>query len=144
MNRSGSLEKVLSSLENQIYTNFEVVIVDGSADELTEKVAGRHKKSISIIFIKQKTKGLVNVINEGVEQSTGDVLIRTDDDIIANKEWLEEIINAFNKTELVGGVTGPTIIPKEIKDSRDLFYFQEKMKNGNLFWRLLGKFYFKY
>ena len=144
MDRSGSLEKVLSSLENQTYTNFEVVIVDGSADELTEEVAGRHKKFISIIFIKQKTKGLVNVINEGVEQSTGDVLIRTDDDIIAEKEWLEEIINAFNKSELVGGVTGPTIVPEEIKDSRDLFYFQGKMSTGSFLWRLLGKFYFKY
>lgn len=144
MDRSGSLGKVLSSLEDQTYTNFEVIIVDGSTNDLTKKVAGRYKKTMSVIFIKQKTKGLVNVINEGVGQSTGDVLIRTDDDIVAYKEWLQEIINAFNKSELVGGVTGPTIIPDEIKDSRDLFYFQEKMKTGNFFWRLLGKFYFKY
>ena len=144
MDRSGSLEKALISLEDQTYTNFEVVIVDGSTDNLTKIVADKYKKTMSITFLKQKTKGLVNVINEGVDQATGDVLIRTDDDIIADKEWLEEIINAFNMAESVGGVTGPTIIPDEIEDSRDLFYFQKKMKSGNFFWRLLGKFYFKY
>ena len=144
MDRSGSLEKVLDSLKDQTYINFEVIIVDGSIDDLTKEVVNKYKTTMSIIFLKQKTKGLVNVINEGVEKSTGDILIRTDDDIVAGKEWLGEIIKAFNESESVGGVTGPTIIPDEIKDSRDLFYFQEKMKTGNFFWRLLGKFYFKY
>lgn len=141
-NRPNNLKRVLDSLENQTYNNFEVVIIEGDSIDITKKVIDR--RELNIVCFRQKGEGLVNAVNEGWRSSTGDIIIRTDDDILSDREWLQGIIDGFNKSKLIGGVTGPTIVPDEIKDSRDLFYFQDKMRHSNIFWRLLGKVYYDY
>lgn len=142
MNRLKSLRRLLDSLDAQIFKDFEVVIVEGGDTDSTKALIKDYK--MSIIFVKQTRNGLVNAVNEGWKNSNGEIIIRTDDDIIANPQWLLQIVNTFRTSKTIGGVTGPTIIPEEIKNSRDLFYFQKKMKTENIFWNLVRKIYFNY
>ncbi len=143
MNREQSLERCLISLNKETFKNFEIVIVEGGDTNNTKKVIKNHKE-LKIKIIKQKEKGLVNAINEGILVSKGEIIVRTDDDIVADKEWINEIVKTFNESKKIGGVTGPTIIPENLKNKRDLFYFQKKLQNGNIFWHILGKIYFNY
>jgi glycosyltransferase involved in cell wall biosynthesis len=143
-NRCQSLKECLDSFLRQAYKNFEVVIVDGGSTDGTKQLVAHYKNKIDIIFIEQKRKGLVNAVNEGWKSSYGEIIIRTDDDIVASQEWLREVIEIFGNLDGVGGVTGPTIIPEALKENRDIFFFQRRMREGNLFWRLLGRVYFDY
>jgi len=143
-NRCESLRKCLDSLLMQKYRNFEVVVVDGGSTDGTIDLVTEYMSMLAIRLIGQKRKGLVNAVNEGWIASHGEIVVRTDDDIVADAGWLLEIVKTFRSSTTIGGVTGPTIIPEELKGSRDVFYFQNKMRSAGNFWSLLGIIYFYY
>lgn len=143
LNRSESLKKCLDSLIHQKYKNFEVIVVDGSSSDGTKELIDDYSNKLPITFTTQRG-GLVPQQNKGLKIADGDVILRTDDDVIASPIWIREVAKTFNISDYVGGVTGPTIIPQERRRYRDLFYFQEKLKKGNIFYCLVGKIYFDY
>lgn len=143
-NRIESLKKALDSLENQTYKNFEVIIVDYRSKSDAFKAIDSYKKILNIVIINQTEKGLSRAANLAIERAKGEIFIRTDDDVIMSKHWLEAINKVFEKDEKIGGVTGPTIVPEEYIKNRDLFSFEKKFKNGSFFWRTIGKFYFNF
>ena len=141
--RCESLKRCLDSLSQQTYEDFEVVIVDGGSTDGTRSIIAEYSEKLPIRFEAQKG-GLIPQMNKGWKMANGEVVIRTDDDIVASPQWLRQVVATFATSEEVGGVTGPTIMPEEHKQSRDLFYFQKKLKTGNILWRLIGNIYFNY
>src|SRR5574343_809294 len=96
LNRPKQLALVWDDLMKQTYKDFEIII--------------------------STEKGITNAMNSALKEASGDIIIRLDDDVRVPKTWLGEIIEVF-KDPKVGGVTGPTIIPDELKKNRDLFRF---------------------
>jgi len=142
-NRSDSLRRCLESLQAQIFKDFEIIVVDGGSSDKTRELVSSYSQKLPVIFTIQEGS-LVSAENKGLKTAKGEIFIRTDDDIEATPEWLQEIVNTFNLSDAIGGVTGPTIIPEERKEFRDLFYFQKKFKEGNFFWKFIGNIYFNY
>ena len=142
-NRGNSLNRCLESLTKQTYRNFDVVIVDGGSTDGTSNLVSKYSDKLFIKFI-LKRAGLVSKMNSGWMAASGDIVIRTDDDIVASSQWLLEIVKIFRISDGIGGVTGPTIIPEDRLEYRDIFAFlrPSKRKRGILF-RLLGKIYVK-
>lgn len=128
-NRSASLDQCLDSLTKQSFTNFEVVIVDGGSTDETRYVLEKYSEKLRIVFEIQKG-GLVPQQNKGWRISNGEILVRTDDDIIATPEWLKAIVKTFEMSNEIGGVTGPTIIPEDRKKFRDLFFFRRNSETA--------------
>lgn len=140
--RPENLKNVFNSLESQDCKDFEVVIVEGLDLEKTKNFLRKNKTSFPIKAIKQSGRGLVNAVNEGVEHAKGSIVIRTDDDVVFSKSWLKLIKETFAMSDKVGGVSGPTIIPPDRLDNRELFYYLGKFVNPpNLFWKIIGKIY---
>jgi len=142
-NRCESLKKCLESLTKQTYNNFEIIIVDGGSKDGTRNLIKNYDGILSIKYASQ-SGGLVAQMNKGIELAEGEIFIRTDDDVMMDSKWLETIVETFDYNPMIGGVTGPTIIPNEYIKARDLFFFQERFKKGNMFWRILGKIYYNY
>lgn len=142
-NRAESLKRVLNSLVNQTYKNFEVIIVDYKSKDNTFAVIKRFRKRLKIKLIKQRQKGLSLAANMALRKSEGDIFIRTDDDVEMTPGWLEAINGTFISDNKIGGVTGPTIVPKKFISNRDVFVFNIKFKQG-FFWHLIGRFYFNF
>lgn len=143
-NRASSLRKILDSLVNQTCKDFEVIIVDYKSGKDTFTTIEQYRDKIKIHVINQKEKGLAKAANLALKKTTGDIFIRTDDDVVMDKNWLKAIQDTFLKDKQVGGVTGPTVIPSNYLQNRDLFSFEEKFKNGSLLWKFIGKIYFDY
>ncbi|MCX5712072.1 MAG: glycosyltransferase, partial [Candidatus Omnitrophica bacterium] len=120
-----------------------IIVVDGGSTDETKVLVDSYSSKLKISFTTQ-VGGLVCQENKGWRLAQGQIVIRTDDDVITTPEWLKEIAGTFNSSSEIGGVTGPTIIPKERKEFRDLFYFQNTLAKGNFFWRVIGKIYFGY
>ncbi len=88
------------------YGDFDVTVVDQSADESTAaalEVYGIHPK---FTFIRSKTRGLSVGRNIGIAASSGDVIALTDDDCRVAEDWLGEMTSAFAADNSVGIVFG--------------------------------------
>jgi hypothetical protein len=87
------LERVLASLENQTFTDFEVAIADdGSGPEIAELVQRwRVRTGQRILYVWQEDQGFRKTIiaNHAVSRCSGDYLVFTDGDCILHHRFLE-------------------------------------------------------
>lgn len=143
-NRAKSLDRELASLTKQTYKNFEILIVDYKSTDETPSVIEKFSKKLNIKHIHQKDKGLSRAANLALDKATGQIFIRTDDDVVMSPKWLDSLHKSFVSDKSVGGVTGPTVITESFKKNRDLFVFENKFRTGNALWRMIGNIYTGY
>ncbi len=142
-NRGASIVETLDSLKKQTLERFELVVVDGGSTDNTAAVVKKYSKYFRVKFHTQ-TGGLARQMNVAWQKASGKYIVRTDDDAVFDKDWLKEIVTTFESDKKIGGVTGPSLVPVDRQKSRDLFFYQNKLKKGNLLWRLIGKIYYDY
>lgn len=102
-NRAASLPTTLEALKLQTFADFEVIVVNGPSTDDTESVLAAWADSIRAI--RCPAARLSDSRNLGVEAARGDVVAFIDDDAIAEPEWLERIMAAYD-SERVGAVGG--------------------------------------
>ena len=83
------LEKSIGSVIEQIYENWELIIIDENSEDDTELIAKKFRDNYpeKIKFIKNnKVLGLQKVANNVLENANGKYMIRLDAD-----DWLNEV-----------------------------------------------------
>jgi glycosyltransferase involved in cell wall biosynthesis len=99
-NRSHLIEETLKSISNQIYKNWECIIIDDGSNDYTEKVVNKWvNKDQRYNYYKrnnQHKKGLPGCRNQGLEIAKGDYIIFFDDDDIVHPQNLELSMSFFN------------------------------------------------
>jgi GT2 family glycosyltransferase len=104
-NRRESLSQLLESLAKQTLspTFFEVVIVsDGSTDGTVELVRELSSSRENLRLLELKNRGPGAARNAGARAARGQYLAFTDDDCLTSKDWLEQLLAAFERTGAVG------------------------------------------
>jgi len=94
----------------QTHSEMEVIIaVDGSA-ELHKTVSDHYtgNRAVKTTLLKEST-GVSGARNAGIAIAKGDVIAFTDDDAVAEKEWIENLLNAYNEYDAVA--VGGKILP---------------------------------
>jgi cellulose synthase/poly-beta-1,6-N-acetylglucosamine synthase-like glycosyltransferase len=100
-NAEKTIGKTIKSLLGQNYprSKYEIIIVDdGSTDGTVDIV--RKFKGVKLIL--QKHAGPAVARNRGVRNSSGDILLFTDSDCIAGKNWIRNIVKPFENEDIVG------------------------------------------
>lgn len=102
-NGADKITHLLDSLKKQTYKNLEIVIVDdGSTDETSNIV-----RKYPFRLVKHKiNRGLADSRNTGVKKSKGDIIVFTDDDCVADKNWIKEIAECYQNNPKVNSVGG--------------------------------------
>lgn len=140
-NRNDDLIRCLDSLKSQSYPDFDVIVVNGGEIEPVRKIASDYPGH-NIKVIEQKRKGVVEARNLGWRNSDADIICFIDDDIVTHPNWLREVISSFSESENIGGVSGPTIIPKEKREFRDqAILLQRFLTTRNILLKTIGKIY---
>lgn len=140
-NRNDDLSRCLEALDRQIHKDFDVIISNGGEYEGVKQVAEQFKR-FKVKIVNQERKGIVEGRNLGWIHSTSDIVCFIDDDLLVTPEWLIQVRDVFLSDEKIGGVSGPTIIPKERLNNRDLVSLLEEFKTSrNILVRLAGKLY---
>jgi len=113
-NRKEMLRECLESITKQTYPKelFEIIVVSGSTDgtnEMLEEFAAR--SPVKFRWFGLKNEGPNVARNFGIEMSEGEIICFTDDDCIADKNWLSNLVKVFESSELhnsesSGKVTG--------------------------------------
>ena len=110
-NRGDLLKNLYQSLRDQIFDDFEWIVVDDGSTDSTSEIITHFKedKKIVIKYIKQSNGGKHTAINAGVKISTGELIIIVDSDDTLPKDSLLIINNQYLKIRedaTVGGGCG--------------------------------------
>jgi glucosyl-dolichyl phosphate glucuronosyltransferase len=114
-NRCGSLTKTLESiaaLKLPESVEWEVLVVDNNSTDQTRKVVEefyRHHPG-RFRYLYEPQQGLSYARNAGIRAAQGDILAFTDDDAIAEPDWLWNLASALHGGEWAGA--GGRIIPE--------------------------------
>lgn len=128
LNRYGYLKDVLNDLEQQDYSNFEVIVVDQS-DPFN---AGFYKDfKLDIQLIRQEEKALWLARNNAIRKAKGTFIALSEDDVRIQPNWISSHLKCldFFKAKVSAGVFYPEggKIPKE----RSFFAVASQFATGN-------------
>ncbi|MCE9652146.1 MAG: glycosyltransferase family 2 protein [Nitrosarchaeum sp.] len=113
-NEEEFIGKCLDSLINQDYTNYEIIVIDDSSDDATNKIISEYaKKSTKIIPVNARTKpdgwmGKNWACMEGYKKATGELLLFTD----ADTKHSEKVISLAVSHLLSFNLDALSAIPK--------------------------------
>lgn len=104
-NSKDLLKDSLQSLINQDFDkkNYEIIVVDdGSKDGTSDFLQNFIKDKTNIRYISQRNKGVAGARNTGIRLSRGKIVAFTDQDCLADKNWLKEIEKSFQDKKIIG------------------------------------------
>lgn len=104
-NSAATIEDTIHSISKQTYPNIEYIVVDGLSKDNTVEIIQKNEGVISK-WISEKDNGIYDAMNKGIAMATGDVVgILNADDVYADNNVLDDVMNAFND-ETISGVYG--------------------------------------
>lgn len=119
-NRERYIKKALESVLNQSYKNFEIIVIDDSENDKTEKIIKLLNRK-EIKYIRNEVRlGFVKSLNKGIAMAQGKHIARLDDDDIwCDPQKLEKQVKFLEEHPgyiLVGG--GAILIDEKGKELR--------------------------
>lgn len=99
-NSAGYIERLLVSLKNQTFSDFEAIVVDDASSDDTAEVAGRY---CHVVRMPQNV-GAGAARNVGVRASKGNLLAFLDADCVVVEDWLEKLHGDFERNPEVAAV----------------------------------------
>lgn len=103
--RPDEVYEFLESLTHQQYSDFEVIIADGSPHDDVKPVVNPFVGKLNLIYIYEKYLPVSDARNRAAEVANGDWLIFLDSDCIIPEYYLQRVDKfiELNKVELFGG-----------------------------------------
>ena len=107
-NEGTNLYKLVQSLSDQTYTNFEIIVVDDGSDDETPTI-GRSLEKAGLIdlFLRNEVRGgKASAANLAVRYATGKYILHLDADSSLDRNAIERIITRFYMDDRIGAVGG--------------------------------------
>lgn len=90
------VEKCISSIKNQSYTNFEAIFVDDGSIDNTESIIKENiKNDKRMHYVYKENGGLSSARNFGLERATGEYVCFIDSDDYIEKDYLKELYESL-------------------------------------------------
>lgn len=99
-NRPVEIKEMLSSLLDQTYKEFEVIIVEDGSKNKAEHIVDKFKDRLDIKYFFKENEGQGFARNYGFERAKGDFFIVFDSDIIVPEDYLLKVIERIEKDKL--------------------------------------------
>ena len=100
-NSAKHIAETIQSVQNQSYTNWEMIIVDDCSSDNTEEIVKKIQQSDTRVhFLKlDKNSGSGIARNKGIEQATGDYMTFIDSDDIWFPDFIKNSIEAIQTSK---------------------------------------------
>lgn len=112
-NRSEMVRQCLYHLQQQDYDPFEIIVVDGSSNNLTEQIV-RQEPTVQYIFLPDGKNRMTQARNLGIMAAAGQIVAFIDDDSMVTSNWLTALTSSYHNED-IGGVGGRVLDPAELK-----------------------------
>ncbi len=113
-NREKFLPNALESLTKQTENKqkFEIIIVNNNSTDKTEEISLNFIKNnpqLNIFYVIEKNQGLSFARNKGINEAKANLISFIDDDAIARKDYVENIIKSFKNNPNYDAIGGKVI-----------------------------------
>ena len=99
-NHAEFIEKTITSVLDQQYSDFEHIIIDGGSTDNSVEI---FKKYPHLIWVSEKDSGLSNALNKGMKKATGDVIAWINSDDFYQPGAFQAVADAMNGHNIVLG-----------------------------------------
>ncbi len=105
-NEGKTIEQTLSSILENNYPRFEVIVIDDCSEDGTETVCRRYEKMGRIVYVRKKQReGKPHSLNYGRRFAKGEIIVHVDGDCIFYRDAIFEAVKFFIDPK-VGAVAG--------------------------------------
>lgn len=143
-NRPDEVDELLSSLLNQTFTDFEVIIVEDGSQKPCDEVCNKYADRLDLHYFMKPNSGPGQSRNYGAERAKGEYLLILDSDVVLPKGYLNAIEEEL-KREPADAFGGPdaahdsfTDTQKAISYSMTSFFTTGGIRGGK---KKLDRFY---
>ena len=143
-NRPDEVDELLSSLLNQTFTDFEVLIVEDGSQKPCDEVCNKYADRLDLHYFMKPNSGPGQSRNYGAERAKGEYLLILDSDVVLPKDYLNAVEEEL-KREPADAFGGPdtahesfTDTQKAISYSMTSFFTTGGIRGGK---KKLDKFY---
>ena len=115
-NSQGTIERCVTSVLSQAYSNIEHVIVDGASSDGTLDVV-RKLATPNIVTVSEPDHGIYDAMNKGIRLATGDIVcFLNSDDRYSDFDVISDVVAQFTGAELDLLLSNVGIISKKKPD----------------------------
>lgn len=107
LNCEKDIEDCLNALQEQTFKDFEILLIDGHSKDKTIEIG--EKYGCRIVYDDGKTRG--HACNTGLRNTNSEIIAFTDADCIPKNDWLEKLVEHFDKEEKIASIGGPNTAP---------------------------------
>jgi GT2 family glycosyltransferase len=122
MNRQELLELCLEHISKSSYQDKEIIVVDGSNSPEIIEANKANSEACGAAYFSIPGIGLCRGRNLGIHESSGDIIIFVDDDILVKEDTIDKIIPNFNDPKVMA--CSARILPLE---GNEFSILQQKM-----------------
>lgn len=121
--RAESLERCLESVIALDYPNFEIVLIDNAPKtDATLRVVEKFKaRGVELRYVLEPKAGLSIARNTALKHIRGEFMACIDDDEAADRYWLLELAQGFEREENVTAVSS-VIVPAELETQAQVWF----------------------
>lgn len=107
-NEGKHIYKLVQSLKQQTYQNFEIIVVDDGSDDQTEAICRNlQQRDLIKLFIRNEVRGgKASAANLALRFAKGEFVVHLDADCHYHPEAIEKVVRVFYFDEQCGGVGG--------------------------------------
>ncbi len=107
LNNEKYLQECLNSLHNQIYKNYEHIIIDGGSTDKTLDIIKQNEEKIDL-WVSGKDEGIYDAFNKGMDFAKGNIIgFLNSDDCYHSDKTLNYVVKAFKKNTNTDFIFGP-------------------------------------
>jgi glycosyltransferase involved in cell wall biosynthesis len=109
--RSGPLKAAIDSILLNIYTDFDLTIVDQSENNETRNLVDAYRRYDNRIEYLWSKKGKSKALNLAIKKTKGEIIALIDDDCVVIQDWVEKIVSIFDKYKNADIIFGNVTVP---------------------------------
>lgn len=108
LNEEKYIKRCLESLQkrNQTYKDYEIILSDGCSEDNTVKIA----RPLCDKIVKSKKRTCAMQRQAGIDAAKGDIIALIDADCIADKDWIKNVADAFDKNKDIVAIQGRILL----------------------------------
>jgi len=108
-NEEDFIDDCLSSLRNQSYPNFEVIVVNDASTDATKNILANYATDDRFKIINLETNvGKKKALGAAILEARGTVFVFTDSDSVIESRAVERVVDIFKTQPNIGAISGHT------------------------------------